>query len=180
MKGRLLWSSILIFVGLVAMLIGAIDPLEGSLVILPGSVVVALGAFLGKSPHRRLLTWSFALVAIGVGALWVSSAVGGFGGNSGHSMWWALVLLPYPAGWIMGLVGTIGKGRHGVLVYWTFILMAIGVGSLFVLGKFLGPGAMRGRSMWVLLAILPYLTGLTIGLVGAVLQLIESFKNPTQ
>ena len=107
------WSRILVIMGLIAMVIGAIDPLEGSLVILPGTGLVALGALLGSSRHRSLLYWSFFLVAVGVGALWGLSALGGFGGNSGRSNWWGLVLLPYPVGWIMGLVGSIRRLREG-------------------------------------------------------------------
>jgi hypothetical protein len=112
MTGRSRWSRILVIVGLVAMLIGALDPLEGSLVILPGIGMVALGALLGNSRHRKLLCWSVVMVAVGVGALWWLSALGGFGGNSGRSNWWGLVLLPYPVGWIMGLVGAILRMRE--------------------------------------------------------------------
>jgi apolipoprotein N-acyltransferase len=107
------WSRILVIVGLVAMAIGAIDPLEGSLVILAGTGLVALGALIGNSRHRILLNWSFILVAVGVGALWGLSALGGFGGQSGRSNWWVLILLPYPVGWIMGLVGAIRRLREG-------------------------------------------------------------------
>ncbi len=107
MRGPERWSRVLMIAGLVAMLIGAIDPLEGSLIILPGSGLVALGALLGKSRHRRLLCWSFGLIAVGVGAMFVLSGFGGTGGSSGHSNWWLLVVLPYPAGWIMSLVGVI-------------------------------------------------------------------------
>ena len=106
------WLRVLVIFGLAAMLIGAVDPLEGSLVILPGIGLVALGALLGKSRHRRLLFWSFILTAIGVGTLWGISALGGFGGSSGRSNWWGLVLLPYPVGWIMGLVGAIMRIRE--------------------------------------------------------------------
>lgn len=113
MNGASRWSRILVIVGLVAMVIGVLDPLEGSLVILPGTGLVALGALLGKSRHRVFLYWSFALVAVGVGALWGLSALGGFGGNSGRSNWWGLVLLPYLVGWIMALVGAIRRLREG-------------------------------------------------------------------
>jgi hypothetical protein len=98
---------ILVIAGLVAMLIGAIDPLEGSLVILPGTGLVALGARLGRSKHRKLLYWSLVLVAAGFGALWGLSALGGIGGSSGRSKGWALVLLPYPVGWFMGVIGAL-------------------------------------------------------------------------
>jgi len=87
-------SRFLGIVGLVAMLIGAVDPLEGSLVILPGIGLVALGAWLGNSRYRKLLSWSFVLVAVGVGEMWGLSAIGGLGGSTGRSEWWALVVLP--------------------------------------------------------------------------------------
>ena len=107
MNARNLWARILIIAGSIAMLIGAIDPMEGSLVILPGSGLVALGTFLGQS-ERRLIAyrvWVFVLIAIGVGALWGFSMVGGFGGNTGRSMWWGVLILPYLIGWSMGIWG---------------------------------------------------------------------------
>ena len=109
MKARLLWSNILVIAGLLAMLVGAIDPLEGSFIILPGSGLVALGAFLGKSRYRIFLYWAFTLTAVGVGAMVVLSMFGGIGGSTGRSMWWGLLILPYPVGWITGLVGAILK-----------------------------------------------------------------------
>lgn len=107
MTSRARWSRRLTLAGLVAMSIGALDPLEGSLVILPGTGLVALGALLGGGRHRWLVSLSFVLVAIGVAAMWWLSALGGFGGSTGRSNWWWLVLLPYPIGWIMGLVGAV-------------------------------------------------------------------------
>jgi len=104
-RGRLI--RILMIAGLIAMLVGAIDPLEGSIVILAGSGIVALSAFLGKSRYRKLLYLAFALIAIGVGALFILSMRGGIGHGSGRSMWWGLVIMPYPVGWIMGLVGAV-------------------------------------------------------------------------
>ena len=102
------WGSrVLIVVGVAGMLVGAIDPLEGSLIILPGTGLVALGALLGKSRYRILLYWSLILVAVGVGELWVLSAFGGVGGSRDRSIWWGLVVLPYPVGWILGLAGVI-------------------------------------------------------------------------
>lgn len=101
------WSRILIPVGGLAMLVGAIDPMEGSLLILPGSGLVALGTFLGHG-ERRVIAYRvgvFILIAMGVGALWGLSCLGGFGGNSGRSNWWALLLLPYLIGWLMGICG---------------------------------------------------------------------------
>jgi hypothetical protein len=106
------WSRILAVVGFVVVLLGALDPLEGSLLILPGTGLLALAAWLGRSRYRTLLYWSFALVAVGVGVMWGLSAVGGLGGSTGRSMWWALLLLPYPAGWVMAVVGAIRRLRE--------------------------------------------------------------------
>jgi len=107
MSTREFWSRLLIIIGSIAMLVGAVDPMEGSLVILPGSGFVALGTFLGQS-ERRLVVYRasvFILIAIGVGALWALSSLGGFGGNGGRSMWWGALILPYLIGWSMGIWG---------------------------------------------------------------------------
>ncbi len=113
MNGASRWSRRLVIAGLVAMVAGALDPLEGSVVILAGTAVAALGALWGESRHRVLLSWSVILTALGVGALWGLSALGGIGGNTGRSYWWALVFLPYPIGWVMGLFGAVRSLREG-------------------------------------------------------------------
>lgn len=100
-------SRIAVIAGSIAMLVGAIDPMEGSLLILIGSGLIALGTFLGKSERQLIVyrTWTFVLIAIGVGALWGLSAVGGFGGPSGKPIWWGVLILPYLAGWLMAMWG---------------------------------------------------------------------------
>jgi hypothetical protein len=125
-KARVLWSRILVTVGSIAILVGALDPLEGSLLILPGSGLVALGTFLGQG-ERRLVAyrvWVFILIALGVGAMWGLTSVGGFGGKSGRSMWWGMLLLPYLVGWVMAIWGP-GFPR------W-FRLLGIGVGLWYL------------------------------------------------
>jgi hypothetical protein len=109
MNTRLLWSRIFKVVGGIAMLLGTLDPMEGSVLILPGSGLVALGIYLGGKDRRTVLywTWAFILIAVGVGALFGLSAVGGIGGRSGHSMWWGGLILPYPVGWLMALAGGV-------------------------------------------------------------------------
>jgi len=107
MSARRLWSRILFAVGGIAMLVGALDPIEGSLLILPGSGLVALGTFLEQG-ERRWITyrvWVFVLIAMGVGASWGVTMAGGIGGSDGVSLWWALLILPYPIGWSMGIWG---------------------------------------------------------------------------
>lgn len=86
--------------------------MEGSLLILPGSGLVALGAYLSRSEPQIIKDWLviFILNTIGVGALWGLSAAGGFGGTSGRSWWWGILILPYVFGWIMALVRIIGPG----------------------------------------------------------------------
>ena len=104
---RVLVIRVLCILGLAGMLLGVLDPLEGSGAILAGTGLVALGAFLGKSRFRRLLSWALVLVVIGVAALWISTALGGFGGDTGRSNWWGLLLVPYAVGGFMGLVGAV-------------------------------------------------------------------------
>jgi purine-cytosine permease-like protein len=109
MNSRTLWSRILKVVGGIAMLVGTLDPLEGSLLILPGSGLVALGTNVGGNERRTVLywVWAFILIAVGVGAMFGLSAVGGIGGKSGHSMWWGILILPYPVGWLMAVGGGV-------------------------------------------------------------------------
>jgi hypothetical protein len=107
MKISARWQRILIIAGLIFMVIGAVDPLEGSVVILVGSLAAATAAFLGKIKRWKLLAAAFALIAVGVAVMLGMSAKGGIGGRTGRSLWWALLILPYPAGWIMGLVGAV-------------------------------------------------------------------------
>lgn len=97
-------SRILAILGLVVMLIGVLDPLEGSMVILPGAGLTALGACLGHSRFSRLLCWAFALVAVGVAAMFAISAVGGFGRERQYLTWWGVFVALYPIGFLMAVV----------------------------------------------------------------------------
>jgi hypothetical protein len=108
------WSRALVILGLVAIALGTLDPLEGSVVILAGITLVALGAFLGHSPLRRRLYLALVLAIVGVATLFGMSAIGGIGGSSGRSLWWALTLLPYPIGWALAIAGAIQLLRRPV------------------------------------------------------------------
>ena len=91
------------------MLIGALDPLEGSVIILVGCGMVVLGAFLGDNRRRVPMYWVcvLLLIVMGVTVMFVLSVSGGIGGESGHSMWWGVLMLPYPVGWIMGVTNLL-------------------------------------------------------------------------
>ena len=101
------WPRILVIVGLVNMVAGLLDPMEGAIIILAGSGLAALGARVGKSRHMKFVRWSFALTVIGVAVFWVLSARGGLGGDTFRSMWWALIVLPYPVGWVMSIIAAV-------------------------------------------------------------------------
>lgn len=102
-----LWSRMMVIIGSIGILAGALDPLEGSVVILIGSGLVGLGTVLNRDERRliryRILT--FILIAVGVSAMFGLSARCGFGGPSGPSMWWRVLILPYLIGWSMSVWG---------------------------------------------------------------------------
>jgi hypothetical protein len=109
MNSRMLWPRILKVLGSIGILVGTLDPMEGSVLILLGSGLVLLGAYSGGKDRRAVLywIWAFVLIAAGVGALFALSAIGGIGGKSGHSIWWGLLILPDPVGWLMSLAGGV-------------------------------------------------------------------------
>ncbi len=104
-------SRALIVIGSFLFVAAIIDPMEGSFVILAGSGLVALGMGIDPSERSHTTYWVvvFAAVFIGVCALWILSAKGGFGGESGRSMWWGLTILPYPLGWIAGVYNIVSR-----------------------------------------------------------------------
>lgn len=135
MSAHNLCSKILLIAGGIAMVVGGLDPLEGSLLILPGSGLMALGTWLSQAERRVIAckVWAFVLVAIGVGALWGLSAIGGFGGSTGRSGWWAVLLLPYLFGWSMCIWGP-GSPR------W-LTAPGIGIGVWYLFLVFVAKGA---------------------------------------
>lgn len=159
---RSLWAKILVLVGSIAMLVGAIDPMEGSLVILPGSGLVALGTFLGHSQRRLIVyrLWVFSLIAIGVGALWGLSMVGGFGGASGRSYWWGMLVLPYLIGWSMGIWGP-GSPR-----WMLWLGIAVGLWYLTTLVMVLARAGLQHASAPIVISALGLLT-----IAGCILRL---------
>ena len=102
----------LIIVGLAAMVLAALDPLEASIAVVVGGALVALGARMRASRHEVYLYVCVAMLVVGVAALWILSAFGGFGGTSGRSYAWGLLTVPYPIGWLAGLIGAVRAVRE--------------------------------------------------------------------
>ena len=127
------WSRFLLISGYIVMLVGAIDPMEGSLLILPGSGLVALGTYFSDEEHSIFIyrLWVFFLILIGVAALFGFSLLGGIGSTTAYSMWWGLLMVPYPIGWSMGIWGP-GSPRW---VLWAGIV--VGIWYLVILGMIL-------------------------------------------
>lgn len=115
-KLKHLTARMLLLLGVIAMVIGAADPLEGSVLILGGSGLVALSTWLGQQGRTVAVyrTWLFGMIALGVFAMFVLSSMGGVGGKSGRSLWWLLVLLPYPIGWLLEMANLIARGIERV------------------------------------------------------------------
>jgi hypothetical protein len=97
-------TRIIYIIGVIALIIGILDFMEGSVVILAGSALVTLSMYLSHDKHRKMFLLSTILVAIGVFFLFYLSSLGGFGGNSRLSWWYGILILPYPIGWISGIV----------------------------------------------------------------------------
>jgi hypothetical protein len=168
MNARSLWPNILVIAGGIGMVVGAVDPLEGSLLILPGSGLLALGTYLGQAERRVVASKvaAFVLILVGVGALWGLSFVGGFGGTSGHSMWWGLLILPYLVGWNMGIWG-LGSPR------W-LLWLGIGVGLWYqaLAGLILKGKGLGGWGLVVIIAAIGI-----VALVGCIYRLMRQAKE---
>jgi hypothetical protein len=105
-------ARVLFPIGVVALVAGALDPLEGAVLILAGSGLVAFATWLRNQDRSQAIyrTWLFGMIALGILAMFVISHLGGVGGKSGRSMWWLLVMLPYPVGWLLEIANLIARG----------------------------------------------------------------------
>lgn len=104
MKNQINWIRIIYITGIAALIIGALDPMEGSVVIAAGSLLIAVTTYLKRDPHWKIFGIAFIMIVIGVFFLFYLSSLGGFGGNSGLSWWWGILVLPYPVGWLMAII----------------------------------------------------------------------------
>ncbi len=155
------WSRILLIAGFLAMLIGALDPMEGSLLILPGSGLVVLGSCLGGQPRSNVIfrMWVFFLILIGVSALWIVSAQGGIGGDTGLSMWWGLLFAPYLIAWSVGIWGP-GSPRW---VLWAGIPVGLWYLALLVMTLTMSANQDEQLSTYIFVGFLAAIGALTIG-----------------
>ena len=104
MKEKTNWKKVAFITGAVFLIAGAFDPLEGSVVILTGCALIALSTWLTKDRHYKLFLTGFILIITGVCFLFYFSALGGFGGSSSLSWCWGLLIVPYPAGWLLSVI----------------------------------------------------------------------------
>jgi hypothetical protein len=164
------WSKLLNLLGGISLVVGSLDPMEGSVLILPGSALLALGSRLGHCERRIVAyrAWSFGLIALGVGSLFFLSAIGGVGGNSGRSAWWALLVLPYLVGWSIEFWGP-GAAR------WISVAgVVIGAQYLAILGMMLYRTGNASRH-----GIVPAIAVAAVGIVTITACIIRLFSEHT-
>lgn len=158
------WSTLLSISGGIALFVGSFDPLEGSVLILLGTGLLALGVYLGHRDRRAVVyrTWSFILVAVGVGAMFGLTAIGGVGGSSGHSAWWSVLIVPYVVGWSIDIWGP-GSPR-----WLSMAGIAIGVWYLAILSVMLQRAATATHPQSIIPAVLTAVIGVTTMVACAV------------
>jgi hypothetical protein len=110
MKVKSNWKRIIYIIGIIALVIGVLDPLEGSVVLASGCALIALSTYLSQDRHWKIFLTSLIMIVIGVFFLFYFSSLGGFGGTSTLSWWWAILILPYPIGWLMSIILLIFRG----------------------------------------------------------------------
>ncbi|MFT3754123.1 MAG: hypothetical protein QM800_15015 [Paludibacter sp.] len=103
MKNKPDLRHVMFIFGIIALIVGAFDPLEGAIVIVIGIISLTWSAYLNHDRHWRVFLAACAMIIVGVIFLFYLSSLGGFGGNSGLSWWWGILILPYPIGWIIAI-----------------------------------------------------------------------------
>lgn len=107
MTTREKWVQVLTVPGGLAVLAGGIDPLEGSILVPVGTALLAGAAMIAPCEPvvRRARALNLALALVGFAAVWGLTALGGVGGTTGRSFFWALLGLPLVVGWTLSLWG---------------------------------------------------------------------------
>jgi hypothetical protein len=101
------WRQALVLAGAVAFVVGLVDPMEGFVLILAGGGIVTYEAFRSGSRWRKVLGYGLGLAVAGSIVMVVLTLMGGVGGSTDYSAWWALIALPYPIGGLVLLVGGV-------------------------------------------------------------------------
>ncbi len=102
-KEKTNWKKFAFISGAVLLIAGAFDPLEGSLIIVTGSILVTVATHLSNDKHHSLFLASMIMILFGIFFMFYFSLLGGIGGKSSLSIWWGLLIVPYPAGWILAI-----------------------------------------------------------------------------
>jgi hypothetical protein len=129
MDKKIAWPKTIRTIGFIFILIGGLDPMEGSLLILPGSGLIALGAYMDREKFHDLSfrLWMFILILIGVGTMFIVSPMGGIGGPEGLSVWFAILVIPYPIAW------SLSFWASGETPYWALWGGIVGGAWYFVI-----------------------------------------------
>ncbi|NNJ89875.1 MAG: hypothetical protein HKP53_10760 [Eudoraea sp.] len=98
------WKKVGYIFGIVLFFVGTLDPLEGSVLIVFGSVILTFITKRTNDRHKKWFRLNAILIIIGVIFMFYLSSLGGFGGASELSWWWALLILPYPVGWLSQVI----------------------------------------------------------------------------
>lgn len=104
MNDKRKWIRIIYIIGIISLIAGALDPLEGSVIIAVGSALIALSTHLAHDRNRRIFLITSIMIITGVCFMFYFSSLGGFGGTSTLSWWWATLIIPYPIGWLINII----------------------------------------------------------------------------
>lgn len=96
--------------GIACIFLGAIDPLEGSLVILAGSFLYTLAMYLKRHEKRFFFMICTLMMTAGMFFMFLFSSLGGIGSKSEYSIWWGILILPYPIAWLITVFSILRSG----------------------------------------------------------------------
>lgn len=98
------WTQLLYIAGIVLFILGSFDPMEGSVLIAIGSILIAIITRIKHDRHRKAFMGNALCIVLGVAFLFYLSYRGGFGGTSDLSLWWGILIIPYPLGWLLNVI----------------------------------------------------------------------------
>lgn len=98
------WNKWIYIIGIILFFIGVLDPLEGSVIIALGCIFITVALYYRQDSYRKIQLLSTVLILLGATMMFILSALGGIGGTSPYSTWWALSIIPYPLGWLLSFI----------------------------------------------------------------------------